>query len=340
MKRVSLLRALCTATAILLLAACGRTEQEAPAGPPLRVGAYFWPGEYWVDIAHRKGWFREAGVNVEWVDTNADYFASFNDLAEGRLDVVCFTLYDLVLPHARGRPLVGFLASDRSSGAEALIARPGIADIAGLKGKRLGISRGTYLEFMWSTVAMRAGLAPDAVRLIDMPGEKAAEELKAGRVDAVLTWEPVAGEALAAVKGARLFDSSQLPGISWGVYATRGEVLKSREADLRKFVEVWRRTEAFIRDRPEEAYAIVAEVNRKTPAEVRAFAALDRVLDLAGNRAAFSFASGFDSLHGAARMMNEFQLRAGLVERQIDTTALLDPHFIQELSRKAAGDRE
>lgn len=61
---------------------------QAPAGSPLRVGAYYWPGQYWVDIAHKKGWFGEAGVNVEWADTNADYFASFDDLAGGKLDVV------------------------------------------------------------------------------------------------------------------------------------------------------------------------------------------------------------------------------------------------------------
>lgn len=93
--RRRLLAALCISP--WLLAACGRESAQAVAGPPLRVGAYYWPGEYWVDIAHKKGWFREAGVNVEWVDTNADYFASFDDLANGKLDVVCFSLFDLLL---------------------------------------------------------------------------------------------------------------------------------------------------------------------------------------------------------------------------------------------------
>lgn len=321
--------------ATLVLAGCGREPpQAAPAGPPIRVGAYFWPGMYWLDIADRKGWFREAGLNVERVDTNADYFASQKDLIEGRLDVVGFTLYDLVLHNARGRPLVGFLASDISAGAESLVARPGIGNLSALAGKRLGLSRGTYLEFMWSIISSRAGLAPGAVRLVDMPAEKAAAELKAGRVDAVFTWEPIADEALAAVNGKELFDSAQMPGITWGVYVGRGDFLRQREGDIQKFVEVWRRTEAFIRSRPEEAYAIVAEANRKTAAEARAFTQLDHVLDLKGNRTAFSFASGFDSLHGAARMINDFQLRAGLVDKQIDTTALLDPRFVEALDRR------
>jgi len=327
--RRRLLAALCVSP--WLLAACGRDPAPTPAGPPLRVGAYYWPGMHWVDIAHKQGWFREAGVNVEWVNTNADYFASFDDLAHGKLDVVGFTFYDLLLQRARGRPFVGFLASDISAGAEALIARPGIAGIADLKGKRLGLPKGTYIEFMWTTLSARAGLSPGAVTLVEVAAEKAAEALKAGRVDAVFTWEPVASAALAAVKGTKLFDSSQLPGIAWVVYATRGDLLKRREADFHKFVAVWQRVDAFMRSRPDEANALVAEVNRTLPADVAAFARLDHALDLKENRAAFSFVSGFGSLHGVGRMMIDFQLRHGLIDKQIDTTELLDPHFVEAL---------
>lgn len=330
--RRRLIKALCFSPWFFTVG-CERTnEVETIPGPPLRVGAYYWPGEYWVVIAHKKGWFREAGANVEWVDTNADYFASFDDLANGKLDVVCFSLFDLLLQRGRGRPLVGFLASDKAAGAEALIARPGIASIKDLKSKRLGLPRGTYLEFMWSILSTRAGLGTEAVTLVDVLAEKAAAELQAGRVDAVFTWEPSASAALAAVKGKKIFDSAELPGSVWAVYAARDDTLRNRAAELHTFLTVWQRTDAWIRSRPEEAYAIVAEVNRKTPAEVAAFARLDHALDLKENRVAFSFASGFDSLHGVSRMMIDFQLRHGLVDKQIDTTDALDPRFIEALS--------
>lgn len=88
--------------------ACGRSD--APPAAPIRIGAYYWPGFYWADITHQQGWFREAGLNVEWVDTNADYFASFNDFYAGKFDVVTFTQFDFLLswvccmsPTRRGR---------------------------------------------------------------------------------------------------------------------------------------------------------------------------------------------------------------------------------------------
>lgn len=322
---------LLVALALAFLAACERPPEPA-AGPPLRVGAYYWPGMYWVDIAHHQGWFREAGLNVEWVDTNPDYFKSFDDLFNDKLDVVAFALFDLILYNARGQRVVGFLTSDYSSGAEALIARPGIRGVPGLAGKKLALSKGTYLEYIWTVVAHRAGLDPNAVRIVDTPAEKAHELLARGTVDAILTWEPYASQGLDAVKGTRLFDTAQLPGLLWTVYSTRPEVLETRKAELQAFVRVWHRTAQFIQRQPEQAYAIVAEVNKKTPAEVRDFVAKDRVLGLRDNLTAFSFATGFGSLHGATRQMNDFMVRRGIAARQLDTAPLFDSHMVRALS--------
>lgn len=68
------------ALALILLPACQpSTPPDVSANPPIRVSAYYWPSMYWVDIANKKGWFKEAGLNVEAVDTNANFFASFDD---------------------------------------------------------------------------------------------------------------------------------------------------------------------------------------------------------------------------------------------------------------------
>lgn len=63
---------------------------------------------------------------------------------------------------------------------------------------------------------------------MDTPGETAHELLARGEVDAILTWEPYAKQALAAVKGTRLFDTSQIAGLSWSMYAARPGFLAQR----------------------------------------------------------------------------------------------------------------
>lgn len=334
--RRRLLAALC-ASPLLAATGCERAAEPArPVGAPIRVGAVYWPGRYWVDVANRKGWFREAGLDVECVDTNADFFGSYNLLVEGKLDQVGMPLFDLVLFNARGKNLTGAIAEDISFGAESLVARPGIASVAGLAGKKLGLPKGTYLEYIWSVVASRADLKPSAVNIFDVKVEKTPEALASGRVDAILAFEPHAGKALDAVKGKKLFDTSQLAGTVWSVSTTRAEFARERAADVQALARVWQRASVFLRAEPDAAYAIVAAVNKTSLAGVRALARLDRTLDLRANRAAFSYASGLDSLPSAARRMNDFQMRAGLSGQEIDTSRVLDSSFVAELERSIA----
>lgn len=182
-------------------------------------------------------------------------------------------------------------------------------------------------------VAARAGIAPSAVHLVDMPAERAADELSAGRVDAVITWEPVATQALTATHGRKLFDTSQVTSISWTIYTTRGELARQRAGDIEKFMQVWQRTLDYQRRAPDEAYAIIAQINQQTPAEVRAFTLLDRVLDVRDNLVAFSYAPGFESLHGSARQVNDFMLQRGLVKERVDTAVMFDSRFLRRLEQ-------
>jgi NitT/TauT family transport system substrate-binding protein len=317
--------------AALLLGGCDLKQPAAPARPPLRIGAYYWAGCFWLDIANEKGWFKEAGLPVTVVNTNPDYFASFKDLVEGRLDVNDLTLFDVMLLNSKGADLIGIATTDQSAGADGIVARAGIDTLAALKGRRIGATRGTYVEYMLSIVLAREGLAMSDVTLVDMPGEKAHERLAAGVVDAVVTWEPALTEAVEKGHGHKLWDSTIIPGISPSLLTTRARVVRERPQDLQMLLGVWQRGTEFIQQHPDEAFAIVARVNKKTLAEVRQFAAVDPLLDRRANLVAFSYGAGFDSLHGSARMMNDFLLKEKLTSKPLDSIALLNDRFLKAM---------
>ncbi len=226
---------------------------------------------------------------------------------------------------------MAFLASDYTTGAEALIARPGITQVRELAGKKLGLSKGTYLEYIWTTVAQRAGLKAGAVQIVDTPAEKAHALLAQKSVDAILTWEPFATQALTLVNGVRLFDTAQTPGLAWAVYAVQPKFLEQRADDVQALARVWLRTTRFIQQSPEAAYAIVAQVNKKSVDEVRVLTTQDRVLDLRDNLTAFSFAAGLDSLHGSTRQMNDFMVERNIVPTRVDTARLFEARFVRTL---------
>ena len=51
----------------------------------------------------------------------------------------------------------------------------------------------------------------------------------------------------------------------------------------------------------------------------------------ADDELAFSFAAGFDSLHGAVRQINDFMIAKGITSEKLDSSHFLDGSFIRAL---------
>lgn len=314
----------------LLLSACGSQAPPPLSSEPIRIASYVWPGSFWVDVAHDKGWFREAGLNVERVDVNRRYFESMHLVNSGKLTAMGFSQYDLVRHVAAGNDLVGIIAIDYSETAEALIAKPGMHRLRDLRGKKIALYRGTYLEYLLSVVAQRDGIDLDQITLVDRTGDEATADFAAGRVDAVLAWEPFVSDAKAA-GGVEVFSAADFPGLTYSVFTLRRDFIDAHPREVDALVRVWQRTERYIRENPSEACAIVSRITREPRPYVEGLLSTDRVLDLTDNRRAFSYAAGFESLHGSWRRMNDFMLDRDLVSRRVDSPAHLDSRFIRAL---------
>jgi NitT/TauT family transport system substrate-binding protein len=199
-----------------------------------------------------------------------------------------------------------------------------------LKGKRLALHRGTYLEYLLSVVAEREGLDLADVTLLDRTSEQSTADFVAGKVDAIFVWEPYVTQASAA-GGHALFSTADFPGLTYSVLTFRREFLDRHPQDVAKLMQVWHRGERYVHDHPEESCAIVSELFGDPLNEVRELLHTVRVLDVADNGRAFSYAAGFDSLHGSWRRMNDFMLDRGLVTARVDSAAHLDSSFIRLL---------
>jgi NitT/TauT family transport system substrate-binding protein len=313
----------------LLLASCGPVAKPAPP-VIIKIGSYMWPGSYWIDVAWKKGWFAEAGLNVERLDVNLKYFESLDAVASGQLDVMGFSQFDLVRHVAAGHDLVGVAAIDYSVGAEALVARPGIHRLKDLQGKRLSLHRGTYLEYLLAIVAEREDFDLAGLTLVDQSGDDALADFKAGRIDAILVWEPYVSAAMAA-GGESLFSAADFPGLTFSVLALRHDFIKLHPAQVATLLRVWHRAETYVRDNPDESCEIVSQLTGYALHDVRDLLRTVRILDLTDNGRAFSYAAGFESLHGSWRRMNDFMLTRGLADTRVDSPEHLDSSFIRRL---------
>lgn len=318
---------------LALSAGCERQE-KTPATPAIKIGGIYWPGSYWIDLADRKGFFREAGLNVSVINVDADYIGAFDDLAEGKIDSLTLPFFDFVRLNAEGHPIVGTIVTDYSSGAEAIIAKPGIGTFKELKGKRVGLKRNTYAEYIFTVVAERNSLPMEDVEIVDIQAEAVAEELIKGNVDAIFAWEPLLTQALVEVPGSKVvFSTSEIPGIAGGVQCFRRDFVRSRPEEMQKIVEVWARATEYMNQHPDEVFAIIGAIYDRPADEVGKFLKVDRILESRENELAFSFAAGFDSIHGAARQMNDFMLDRGMTKTKLDTSQIVDPNFVRGLQK-------
>ena len=94
-------------------AALSDPTAAAPAKEPLKIAYSDWPGWVAWEIAIKKGWFKEAGVEVkfEWMD----YVASMEAYGAGKVDAVCMTNGDALVTGATAKPSVCIVINDFSN---------------------------------------------------------------------------------------------------------------------------------------------------------------------------------------------------------------------------------
>ena len=311
-----------------------KSQRPETTDLPITVGTAFWPGMFWLDIARHKGWFEKAGLNVVYVDTNADYVRSLNDMVAGKIDVNGFSLFDLMSFNIAGSDLVMVINADNSIGAEAILSNSEIQDLEGLRNKKVGVSKGGYLEYILDEALARQGIDKSDLKIVDVLPQNVSSELQKTNVDAVVTYEPFVSEILAENVARKLFDTSEIPGISPNGATFHRSFIEERPGDVQAFVDVWHKTTEFIKQNPKEAFSIIANVYDSTPGDVQAFTQTDKILDLRENIVAYSFGSGFESLHGAARKMNNFLIEKGVTDKQLDSTEFIDARFLRVLSEE------
>jgi NitT/TauT family transport system substrate-binding protein len=298
-------------------------------GLPMKVAHNLWPGQYWRTLADYKGWFKEAGLNVELISSQSNYFSSLQSMVDGHLDDNNFSLYDLIRYNLKGADLVMVAASDDSFGADAIVVKSKIKKISDLKGKRIGVSKNTYLEFILSVVLNRHSVLLTDVELIDLPGEKMASEFIRGNLDAIVTWGNFITQAIEQGQGHMIFNTSEINGLSPAGIVFHRSFIRKRADDVQAYVNVWHKTTQFIKRHPQEAFRIIAKIYNRTPKEIVDYTKIDKILDLRDNITSFTYAAGFESLYGTAHKINTFMIQNGTADKLLHTTEYIDDRFIR-----------
>ncbi len=313
------------AVAVLAMGAATAPARAAP----LRIGYSDWPGWVAWQVAIEKGWFREAGVDVafEWFD----YSASLDAYAAGKLDAVTMSNGDALVTGAGGARSVMILLTDYSDGNDMVIARPGIRSLQELKGRKVAVEVGLLEHLLLLNGLKKAGLQDGDVTLVNARTNELPQVLASGDVAAVVAWQPVSGQAMRGVPGARpIYTSADEPGLIYDALAVNPASLSARHADWARVVKVWDRVVGYIADpnTAADAVRIMAARVGVTPATFGQLLRGTHLLTVRDNQPRFVKRDGFGSLYGSSRIADRFNVANAVYKASQDVDGYIDASLV------------
>jgi NitT/TauT family transport system substrate-binding protein/sulfonate transport system substrate-binding protein len=193
-----------------------------------------------------------------------------NGLLNGAQDVNIMGSIPFLAGVSRGQPLVliGHLHGDATrqyyADNNSVVAGPksGIKanDFKALKGRRIGLPRGTGAEGYLLGLLAENGMKDADVTLINVKPSDQATALRQGDVDAIAAWEPWATTAVERVPGAvRVVSGGCESCYDPGSILTSRDVIAQKAEALRRFMVAFAEAEQWLRTHFDEA----AEINMR-----------------------------------------------------------------------------
>lgn len=216
-----------------------------------------------------RGIFAKNGLDakVEMYQSGVDMV---NGLLNGAQDVNAMGSVPYLAGLPKGFPLVliGHLHGDPNRDAysdnQSIVAASGAnvaeGDVTALKGKRVGLPRGTGAEGYLLGVLGEAGLGEGDVELINVGPSDLVTALNQGDVDAIAIWEPWGSTAVTKVEGAVRVQQGGCPSCyDPGTLLTTKDAIAGKSEELKRFMVAFAEAQQWVRNNRDEA----AEINMR-----------------------------------------------------------------------------
>jgi len=205
-----------------------------------------------------RGIFAKYGLNAKMVfyPTGVEML---NGMVAGQQDVSLLGSAPFLAAAGNGAPLVliGHLHGDATrniySEPHSVVAAEAsglkVGDIAGLKGKRIGLARGTVSEVILTGLLKGQGLTLADVTLVNSPPPNLPTLLRTGDVQAVVAWEPWATVATMRVPGAVRVSRGDCPTCyDVGTIVTTRQEISTKAETLRRFALAFAESQQWLRN--------------------------------------------------------------------------------------------
>lgn len=221
--------------------------------------------------AQARGYFKAEGlaVNLQLLTSGR---AALERVMQGGADLATVTDLPVMFAATRGQPVVVVANLFRAERDNGIVGRRdrGIVHPIDLKGRRIGLARGTSAHFTLDALLHWNGLAHTDVELVDLAPEALADALLQGRVDAVATWQPnlnALAQRLGA-NGSTVFDGERVYSANYLLAGTRARV-QQLSTEVRAVLRALMHGAAYCNDMPVAAAGLLAMPEGADPSSLQ-----------------------------------------------------------------------
>jgi len=326
--------------ALVLIAGTVAAQAQAPEKVAVRLDWTPWGVHAPFHLAAQKGWFRDAGLDVELEDGNGSV-TTVQIVGQGRFDVGHASLAPMMIARDKGLPVRAIANFARKSDVGLLVPKgSGIDSPKQLAGKKLVFTAGSLEAPFLDAFLAAGGLKREQVELLNVEAAAKTGTYIAGRADGVFSTVPFVLPLVAAGRPADaiLFADYGLEFPSFGLFATE-EKIKQRGAALGKFASIvagaWRYIYEGHEDEAVAAIIAARPQARLDPKILRG--QIDAVKPFFATKATEGKPVGWMAeadWDAATRTLASGQLIKGGAGSAFFTNALLDERRIAETGRK------
>ncbi len=302
----------------------------------ITIGMETWTGYFPLIVARDKGYFKEAGLNVE-IKRYIALGELSKDYVAGKMQGRANLTLDATQESLKGLDHRVVLAIDYSNGSDAIVARKDIESVPAFRGKRVGYEPDTLEEFfiVWALSEKNMSLS-DIVPVSANP-EETAKKLKAGEVEVAVSHEPFLSQFIATGDFHVVYSSKDAPGLITDILTFRKDFIDQYPGTVEAILAAYFKGLKFWKEHPAEANAITAKEFADTPEGIAAQLKGIKMLDERDNQIAFTFAAGLKSLYGNMRQIGKFVLKHSAKNvSSINTDNLIERRFIKKMVEEKA----
>lgn len=335
----SVLDRLLRATLSLVLA-CGATVAVAQLERlPIKIGASTGIEHVIAFIGVEQGVFAKHGLDAKLVMYTSGV-EMINGLISGAQDINIMGSIPFLAGASRGQPLVliGHLSGDALaksySSHYSIVTAAGTpntgikeGDIKALKGKKIGLARGTGAEAYLLGLLSANGMKDSEVTIVNVAAANQATALRQGDVEAVSAWEPFGSQVSMRVPNAyRVISGSCDACYDPGAILTTRGAIASKAEQLRRFTVAFAEAQQILR----KNYDAAADINMRWIPGVD----LD-VMKVSIRRTVYDMRLSKNSVDGYNEKTIPMLVADKRMAMKLDAMTIVDPQFYKHVEATA-----